>query len=187
MCLSLSWSGDVSQAFRLQLSKTFIGGGIACWALGVPSGKLEDAIADMYWNYIVPSVPSVPSGMLEDAGQGHIPESLPRPRWVGQHMQAYRTTISVHTCKHTCKHTIPPNTALSFHTCTTAVHWFKHTSPQFTELHYILELLTQVYHPQHRTQHAYLHSFVPMCTESVLLIPNRFKLLEDQKPLSIHS
>ena len=61
--------------------------------IGVPSRMLEDAVADMYWNYIVPSVPSVPSGMLEDAGQGHIPESLPRPRWVGQHMQAYPTTI----------------------------------------------------------------------------------------------
>ena len=64
----------------------------------------------------------VPSGMVGNAGQGHIPESLPRPRWVGQHMQAYRTTISVHTCKHTCKHTVPPTTALSLHTYTTAVH-----------------------------------------------------------------
>ena len=67
----------------------------------------------------------VPSGMLEDAGQGHIPESLPRPRWVGQH--TCKHTLPPFTCKHTLppytgKHTVPPFTALPLHTCTTALH-----------------------------------------------------------------
>ena len=37
----------------------------------------------------------VPSRMVGNAGQGHIPESLPRPRWVGG--------STGNTCKHTTK------------------------------------------------------------------------------------
>ena len=43
----------------------------------------------------------VPSGMVGNAGQGHIPESLPRPRWVGG--------STVNTCKHTTKTTYIAN------------------------------------------------------------------------------
>ena len=117
----------------------------------------------------------VPSGMLEDAGQGHIPESLPRPRWVGQHMQAYPTTISVHTYKHTCKQTNYSPIIAYLHHC---------SALQCTDARY----LTTNYRAEHRTQHAYLHSFlVTMCTELVLLIPNRIQQSEDQKTLNPHS